>query len=162
MCKKLWLMTQQLLTVLENNKNLLGDLQDHFLRNEFANRLSVHLHGLLWIKDATGYGIDKNSVVIAFVAWYITCKIPDDDPELHDLVMSLQQHCHTFSCKRRTGQPCKKNHKDDGICFKKSFTCRFNYSLPPMVYTSILEPLNDEIYEEKEIKAIKIRWEKIK
>ena len=61
-------MTQQLLTVLENNKNLLGDLQDHFLRNEFANRLSVHLHGLLWIKDATRYGIDKNSVVIAFVA----------------------------------------------------------------------------------------------
>ena len=31
-----------------------------------------------------------------------------------------------------------------------------------MVYTSILEPLNDEICEEKEIKAIKIRWEKIK
>ena len=76
--------------------------------------------------------------------------------------MSLQQHRHTFSCKRRTGQPCKKNHKDDGICFKKSFTCRFNYSLPTMVYTSILELLHDEIYEEKEIKAIKIRWEKIK
>ena len=31
-----------------------------------------------------------------------------------------------------------------------------------MVYTLILEPLIDEIYEEKEIKAIKKRWEKIK
>ena len=31
-----------------------------------------------------------------------------------------------------------------------------------MVYTLILEPFNDEIYEEKEIKAIKNRWENIK
>ena len=155
-------MTQQLLRVLKNNKNLLGDLLDYFLRNEFANQLSVHRHGLLWIKDAPRYAIDGNSVVIAFVDRYITCEIPDDEPELYNLVMSSQQHCDTILCKRRTGQPCKKNCKDDGICFKKRFTCCFNYPLPPMVYMPILETLNDEIYEEKGNQPIKSRWEKIK
>ena len=79
-------MTQQLLTVLKNSKNLLGDLQDYFLRNEFANQLSVDLNGLLWIKGAPRCGIDENCVVIAFVDRYITCKVPDNDPEPYDLV----------------------------------------------------------------------------
>ena len=53
-----------------------------------------------------------------FIDKYISCALPDSEPELRDLVESLQIHRHSHTCRRKKG-------------------CRFNYPKPPSPYTLI-------------------------
>ena len=97
-----------------------GELNDHFYVTEFQNRGSEHEHGLLWIKSAPIYGQNANIEVEQFVDNYLSTNSFLLSKELR----ALQHHCHTKSCRKHA----KSN-------------CRFNFPIPPMKPTKILEPL---------------------
>ncbi|XP_078383037.1 uncharacterized protein LOC144665645 [Oculina patagonica] len=102
----------------------IGEVVDFFYRVEFQQRGSPHIHSLFWVKNAPQYGENANDDIVKFVDSYVACMVDSD--ELGDLV-NLQRHRHSKTCK-------KQGHK----------ICRFNFPLPPMPRTMILEPLNDE------------------
>ena len=70
------------------------------------------------MKDAPQYGVDDDSAVCNFIDQYVSCKIPDEDSTLKQLVMLLQQHKHSSYCRRNK-------------------TCRFNFPKPPSCKTLI-------------------------
>ena len=111
---------------LKSNCAPLGKIKDWFYRVEYQQRGSPHIHMLIWLEDAPVFGLDKDEDVTAFVDKIITCKKPDDDPILLDLV-NRQTHRHSHTCRK------KKN------------VCRFNYPQPPMRSTQILHPLENDI-----------------
>ncbi len=118
--------------------NPIGEVLDFFCRVEFQQRRSSHIHGLFWIKNASKYGNNSDDDIANFVDSYVSCKADTD--ELTDLV-NLQRHRHSKTCK-------KKGHK----------ACRFNFPLPPMPRTMILEPLSEIDLEEHAAKKLKKRF----
>ena len=121
----------------------IGEVVDFFYRVEFQQRGSPHIHGLFWIKNAPEYGRDCDGDVIKFVDSYISCKSDSDD--LSELV-NLQRHKHSKTCKK-----------------KGRAICRFNFPLPPMPRTVILEPLSESDLDENVADLLKealgrIRW----
>ena len=105
-----------------------GEVIDFFYRVEFQQRGSPHIHGLFWIKNAPEYGRDCDEDIIKFVDSYISCKADSED--LSELV-NLQRHKHSKTCKK-----------------KGRAICRFNFPLPPMPRTMILEPLSENDLDE--------------
>lgn len=104
----------------------LGEVSDYFARVEFQNRGSPHLHLFVWVKDFPP--IEKLSETVAgreqlcsLIDKFISCSIPEkkDDPVLHALVVSLQKHVCTFTCKSKGGW------------------CRFTYPMLPSSVTMI-------------------------
>jgi hypothetical protein len=86
---------------------------------EFQNHGNEHDHGLLCIKDAPIYGINRNEEIEIFVYKCISCDIL-----LLPITIQNAKHQHIQTCK-------KQNH----------FVCRFHHPLPPMNKTTILKPL---------------------
>ena len=78
----------------------IGEVVDFMIRIEFQARGSPHAHTILWIKDAPKFGTDRVEEVVEFIDKYQTCAIPDNDPELYDLVQ-LQSHVHSSRCMRK-------------------------------------------------------------
>ena len=113
----------------------IGEVVDFFYRVEFQQRGSPHIHGLFWIKNAPEHGKDCDEDIIKFVDSYVSCKADSDD--LSDLV-NLQRHKHSKTCKKR-GHPI----------------CRFNFPLPPMPKTMILEPLSETDLDENEAEMLR-------
>jgi hypothetical protein len=97
-----------------------GNVSDYYFVTEFQNRGSEHEHGLLWIEDAPIYGRESNSQIENFLDKYITCDTDHLDPDLS----KLHKHYHTRSCKKR-----KNSH------------CKYNFPMPPMKKTTMLEPI---------------------
>ena len=102
-----------------NGLQPLGVVTDYFARVEFQNHGSPHLHMFLWIKDAPNVvelsgTTDGRKMLLNFIDKYISCEIPDIEvePVLHALVVSLQLHGCSFTCKSRRAR------------------CRFGYPLP--------------------------------
>ena len=112
----------------------IGNIIDFVYRAEFSSRGTVHFHSLLWVQDAPQLGIDKDEDVVQFIDKYISCLTPneEEDPELHEIVRSVQQHS-------------KKHSKS---CRKKGTTCRFNFPRPPSEKTFIVK-MKDEKKEKK-------------
>ena len=106
----------------------IGEVVDFFYRVEFQQRGSPHIHGLFWIKNAPEYGRDSDEDITNFVDSYVSCKADSDD--LTELV-NLQRHKHSKTCKKRGNA-----------------VCRFNFPLPPMPRTMILEPLSETDLDE--------------
>ena len=113
---------------IKSSNHPIGEVIDFFYRVEFQQRGSPHIHGLFWIKNAPEYGKDSDDDIAKFVDSYVSCNANSD--ELTDLV-NLQRHRHSKTCK-------KKGHN----------ACRFNFPLPPMSRTMILEPLSETDLEE--------------
>ena len=101
----------------------MGKLKDIFYRVEFQQRGSPHIHGLLWVEDVPHYNVDNDWSIEAFVDQYITTDRHPDRSHADDLVQ-LQMHRHSHTCKKNT-----------------KTLCRFNFPLPPMRSTQLLEPL---------------------
>ena len=102
----------------------LGKLKDWFYRVEYQQRGSPHM--LIWLENASVFGVDKDEDVIAFMDPIITCTKPENDSKLLELV-NRQTHRHSHTCRKKS-----KN------------VCRFNYPQPPMRSTQILYPLDDD------------------
>ncbi len=105
--------------VMHHKSNPVGKILDFTYRFEVQQRGSLHIHGLLWIENAPTLQSHTKEDVVKFIDSYITCS---KDARL----VSLQTHKHSNTCKRKNAR------------------CRFNYPLPPMTETCILEPLSDE------------------
>jgi hypothetical protein len=97
---------------------------------EFQNRGNEHDHALLWIEGAPVYGVDNNLEIKQFVDKYITCNTDHLEPDLG----KFHRHYHTRSCRKR-----------------KSLHCRYNFLVPPIKATRIIEPvsLEDSVVVEK-------------
>ncbi|XP_052075796.1 uncharacterized protein LOC127713867 [Mytilus californianus] len=102
----------------------LGKVKEIFYRIEFQQRGSPHVHSVLWIENAPFLEINENKDIEDFISKYITTNrnLPVEDGQ-QDLV-KLQMHRHTHTCRK-----------------KKKKTCRFNFPLPPMKKTIILDKL---------------------
>ena len=117
--------SKELFKVLRSEVSPLGKLTDYYLRIEFQQRGSPHVHSLLWVADAPKYGHNPLHEVIEFIDRTISCKLPDETSVLTEEDIKLQRHKHTHTCYK-----------------KKSFRrCRFGIPYPPMVSTQIIEPL---------------------
>ena len=113
--------------------DVLGNVTDYAGIDEFQARGAPHTHTMVWNEDAPRYGKDPDADVIAFYDKYITTDSSLVRPELAD----LQRHAHSTRCGGK----------------KESGACSFGFPRPPMPYTVILKPLQeDEISaEEKKV-----------
>ncbi len=127
---------------IKSSSHPIGEVVDFFYRVEFQQRGSPHIHGLFWIKNAPEYGKDTDEDIAKFVDSYVSCKADPND--LTDLV-NLQRHKHSKTCKKR-------GHA----------VCRFNFPLPPMPRTMILEPLSETDLEENVADILKKVLERIR
>ena len=117
--------SKELFKVLRSEVSPLGKLTDYYLRIEFQQRGSPHVHSLLWVADAPKYGHNPLHEVIEFIDRTISCKLSDETSILTEDDIKLQRHKHTNTWYK-----------------KESFRrCRFGIPYPPMVSTKILEPL---------------------
>ena len=113
-----------------------------FYRVEYQQRGSPHVHMLIWLEDAPLFGVDKDEDVSSFIDKIITCRKPDDDTTLLNLV-NRQMHRYSHTCRK-----------------KGKSVCRFNYPQPPMRSMQILHPL--ESVSEGNVKILKDLWKNIK
>ena len=104
------------------NDNLFGKVEDFFFTTEFQQRGNEHEHGLLWIQNAPVYGQNTNAEITSFVDCYISTY----STLLNENFVKVQTHCHTRTCKKH-----------------KQSRCRFNFTLPPIDTTMVLEPLKN-------------------
>lgn len=115
---------------------------DSYERIEFQNRGSSHEHIFLWLKDAPQYSendVTSHELVISFIDKFITCQYDPENP-----FMGYLRHKHTFTCF--------KTNND-----KKHCNCRFNYPLPVMPNTMILQPFPTEEREKWKEKYLAIK-----
>ena len=82
----------------------IGEVLDFFWRIEFQLRGSPHVHSMWWIKDAPNLDTATGrQVVPQYIDRYISVGIPkESDGELRALVLRLQQHHHTSTCRKTT------------------------------------------------------------
>lgn len=113
--------------ILKGDCSPLGKIVDHFFRVEFQQRGSPHIHLLLWIENAPVYGKSTNEEIQNFIDEHSTCFKNENIAEL----VNYQTHRHARTCKK-----AGKN------------ICRFNFPLPPMPETIILEPLEEDKFEQ--------------
>lgn len=120
---------------LKSSLEPIGKLTDFFYRVEFQQRGSPHIHAILWIENSPKYGVQSNEDIQNYISKYLSCSASLVKEDL----VKLQTHRHTHTCEKKS---------------KK--ICRFNFPIPPMGKTLILEPL-DELgkIEQKE------NWKKI-
>ena len=74
-----------------------GYIKYYFYVTELQNRGSEHDNGLLWIKDAPGYGTNTNEEIQNFVDKYVSCK---SSSLTNDLTI-IQHHHHTKTCRKK-------------------------------------------------------------
>ena len=120
----------------------LGKIADWFYRVEYQQRGSPHIHMLIWLEDAPVYRCNNDSDVTTFIDKIITCKKPNNDPELV-LLVNRQMHRHCQTCRKKSKAECK-----------------FNFPQPPMKSTTILHPLGDDV-SETEVRKHKDTWKNI-
>ena len=94
---------------------------------------------MIWLANAPTFGEDFDGDFVSFIDKIITCKKPNDNPDLLALV-NRQVHRHFHTCRK-----------------KSKSVCRFNYPQPPMRSTEILYPL-DEDDDTDELKHHKETW----
>ena len=78
----------------------IGKIRDWFYRVEYQQRGSPHVHMLIWLEDAPAFGVDEDEVVSSFIDKIITCRKPDDDTTLLNLV-NRQMHRHSHTCRKK-------------------------------------------------------------
>ena len=108
--------------ILNGKDGALGEVIDFFVRVEFQNRGSPHLHILLWINDAPNLATAEGRKNFPqFIDQYVSSQIPNKthDLAMSNLVTTLQIHHHTETC--REGKTL----------------CRFNFPRPPSAQTKV-------------------------
>ena len=119
---------------LKSTAHPLGEIVDYAIRIEFQARGSPHAHCVIWVKDAPEYGVSDNRELCDFIDQYVSCKIPQEDSKLKELVLSLQNHKHSSYCRRNK-------------------VCRFNFPKPPSSKTLITR---DDAEPDEVVQAIDV------
>jgi biopolymer transport protein ExbD len=112
--------------VIKSRAEPIGHVTDYCIRIEFQQRGSPHAHMLFWVRDSPKLNIQTDQEIVHFIDKYVTCSLPDNDPEMKEKVAQLQKHNHSNYCRKKK-------------------TCRFGYPKPPSNETMIArEPPLDE------------------
>lgn len=72
-----------------------GPLVDFWYRIEFQNRVSPHLHMLVWCDNVPDFSTREGVKVIERV---VSCSLMPNDPVLQKLIEEVQIHKHTATC----------------------------------------------------------------
>ncbi|GBP12652.1 hypothetical protein EVAR_10302_1 [Eumeta japonica] len=83
------------------------------------NRGSPHIHMLVWIENHPSFDTLEGIEVLDEV---ITCRLPDENDELYDLVKNCQKHAHRPTCRKQD----------------RNILCRFAFPRPPSTETRIV------------------------
>lgn len=121
--------------VLKNDCEPIGPLSDYFYRVEFQQRGSPHIHALVWVQDVPTYECNSEKDIVDFIDTYISCSADVEDG-LEDMV-AFQSHKHSKTC-RKNGRP----------------TCRFNFPIPPMRETRVLQDMEEKTESEKGVSEV--------
>ena len=113
----------------------IGNIVDFFVRVEFQQRGSPHMHCLYWVENAPKLDEDSDETICNFIDRHITCALPSEetDKELRQIVLDVQQH--------------SKSHSKS--CRKKGTECRFNFPRPPSECTFISKQLEENLDESR-------------
>ena len=95
---------------------------DYFYRVEFHQKGSPHIHCSIWIKGAVQYQVNSDTEIVEVIDKYVTCS---NDSAKHGDLINFQLHKHAKTSKKR-------GHN----------ICRFNFPIPPMPRTMILQPID--------------------
>ena len=101
---------QKILGFMKGPSKPIGEIVDYFWCIEFQLRGSPHVHSLFWVKNAPDLQtVEGLRDVPSFIDQYITTRIPQEgeDDELRELVLRLQKHKHTHTCKKNSGIGCR-------------------------------------------------------
>ncbi|XP_063048465.1 uncharacterized protein LOC134442065 [Engraulis encrasicolus] len=113
----------------------IGKIKDYFYRIEFQQRGSPHVHCLFWVENAPKIDKDSDADVTSFIDKYISCQLPSDkDPELFEIVNSVQKH----------------STRHSKTCRKKNTVCRFNFPRPVSNCTFITRGVSSEELNDKD------------
>ena len=96
--------------ILKGDSKPIGEVVDFFWRVEFQQRGSPHVHSLWWVKDAPNLQtVDGKRMAPGFIDKYITCRVPKEgeDDELRQLVLRVQRHSHTLTCRKEGRSHCR-------------------------------------------------------
>jgi hypothetical protein len=93
---------ETLLKVVRKCPEILGPLEDFFLRDDFQHRGAPHSHCLAFIKNGPLFGTYPDSSVCEWIDKYITCSVHVKDSLKH--LLDLQIHRHKKSCKKGLGR----------------------------------------------------------
>ena len=96
--------------VMKGEGQPIGEVVDFFWRVEFQQRGSPHIHSLWWVKDAPNLDITEGKrQAPAFIDRFITCHVPQpgEDNELRSLVLRLQKHNHSATCRKDGRRRCR-------------------------------------------------------
>ncbi|MCP4161026.1 MAG: AAA family ATPase [Deltaproteobacteria bacterium] len=131
--------------VLKSPFSPLGDILDYTYRVEFQHRGSPHIHMLIWVKDAPELDLTPENIskITHFIDKYVSCSLEVSDEKMQFIKNNI--HKHSKTCRKMN----KRNKK----------VCRFNFPIPPMKETSILQPLKAE---KKDLKEHTDRYLKIR
>ena len=89
--------------VLMSELTPLAKVKDWFYRVEYQQRGSPYIHMLIWLEGAPVFGVDKNEDVVAYINSIITCRKPDNNTELFDLVCR-QTHRRSHTYRKKVGK----------------------------------------------------------
>ncbi|XP_029976984.1 uncharacterized protein LOC115409845 isoform X4 [Salarias fasciatus] len=112
----------------------IGKIIDYFYRVEFQQRGSPHTHCLFWVENAPKIGRNTDQEVIDFIDKYVTCDLPPESDDLHEVVSSVQMHS-------------KKHSKS---CKKKGTPCRFNFPRPPSNKTFLCKAKTEQQQQQQQ------------
>lgn len=118
-------MLKNIIRILKSPDGPFGEnyVLEYYLQRESQNRGTIHVHSVLWCKNAPKYEKDSsNEDLIKFIERISTCFYNAKNP-----FMTFQSHKHTFSCKKKGRE-----------------ACRFHFPKYVMPRTIILEPLKKD------------------
>ena len=95
-------------------------VSDYLYRVEFQQRGSQHMHAFFWKDGAPKITSSKEEHVCFIMNKFISAQLPSQDVELNDLVLDVQSHSHSGTCRK---------------------SCRFHFPRPPTNKTIISHPL---------------------
>ena len=92
--------------VIKGSGQPIGEVVDYFWRIEFQLRGSPHVHSMWWIRDAPNLDTTAGrQIAPQYIDRYISVNIPTQgckDEELRSLVLRVQPHHHTSTCRKAT------------------------------------------------------------
>ena len=95
--------------ILNGASKPIGQIKDYFWRVEFQQRGSPHIHSLWWVEDAPDIKtVEGRRKAPGFIDKYVSCHVPrDGEDDLKDLVLRLQKHNHTQTCRKNGRNRCR-------------------------------------------------------
>ena len=119
-------------------------LQISSIEAEFQQRGSPHVHMLIRVKDAPGMESSSEEDIQTFVDKHVSCDLPKDNEDLADLLLLVQRHTHSLTC-RKHGEACRLH-----LPFDCSSSCSllfyyFHFPRLPVRHTTAFKPMEEEV-----------------